>query len=206
MKSKHLKTMKNIYILITIFFLVGNITAQKLNGKVYLKTGEIKVGLLKLSKDFSTIKYKENKKSKDKIKYTSVEVEKIEIESWALCKCWTTLIYKTKETPFRIYEKLMEKVIDGKVSLYRDLSYGEKVGYSDIYFEKNEKFIKIFNSGGWNSVNKTEKIINEYFKDCERLIELRNRKAFEKFVAMKKYGKFYKKVIEIVKFYNEKCS
>lgn len=197
--------MKKIYILTSILFIISNINAQKLQGKIHLKNGDVKEGLIKLSRDFSTIKYRENKTSKVKISYTSRDVAKVEIERWALCRCWTTLVYKTAETPFRTYEKLMEKVVDGKVSLYQDVTYGERVYYSDLYFEKDGKLTKIFNSGGLNSMNKTEKLLNEYFKDCKKLIELRKRKAFEKYVAMQKNGRFFKKIKEMVKFYNEKC-
>jgi hypothetical protein len=194
-----------ILILIFISLFISKISAQKKNGKIYLKNGEIKIGLVKLNADGSIIKFRLSKKEKEITKFTYTEVEKFEIENKKGSGNFTTMVYKEIETLFRKYQKLINVIENGKVSLYIDFVNGGNP-YTDYYFEKNDKMTKIYTAGNFmTNQSKAEKRINEYFKDCEKLIELRKRKAFEKFVAMKKNGGFYLKLKEIVKFYNEKC-
>jgi len=194
-----------ILILTFITLFISNINAQKKNGKIFLKNGEIKTGLVKLTVDGSIIKFRINRKEKEITKFTYKEVEKLEIENKKGSGYFITMTYREIETLFRTYQKLVEVIEKGRISLYIDVVNGAN-GYTDYYFERNDKMTLIYSAGNFiSNKSKTEKRINEYFKDCEKLIELRKRKAFEKFVAMKKNGKFYWKLKEIVKFYNEKC-
>ena len=164
-----------IFNLIFILLFISSINAQKKKGKIYLKNGEIKTGLVKLNVDKSIIKFRLSKKDKEITKFTSTQVEKLEIENKKGSGYFTTMVYKEIGTPFRTYQKLIQVIENGKVSFYIDFVNGANPYadyYADYYFERNDKMTKIYSAGNFiSNQSKAEKRINEYFKDCKKLIE-----------------------------------
>ncbi len=105
---------------------------------------------------------------------------------------------------FENSNRLLDLVIEGKVSLYRDMLHVDN-GVQLVYYvdKKNEKLTKIFPVGFMG--NGSDKAISEYFNDCPAILELLEREAFRKFVKMKKGLKSQYRLEEIVKYYNQKC-
>ena len=197
--------MKKTVLLLTIFF--SAITfSQKDNGKIYLKNGEVKTGFIRLGlfstfglASENTVVFKKNKKSKEKIKYTLKDIDKIELEkkgTYFMKKnedgniLITNLIYES--SPLSIYS-YWERTFDG----------GKSPTY---YFQKGNENLKLIYRGLGNTSNKK---MRKYFSDCPKLAEYIKSRTFEKYVErspkFKDKNKLYSKLIEIVKYYNENC-
>jgi hypothetical protein len=191
---------KHLYILTIL--ISSTLYAQKTNGTIYFKDGTNKKGYIKITQN-DKIKFKKNKNSEDIIKYSSIEIEKVEIEHEKYGK--KILFYKKVESPFQNSNKLLPKLIDGKVNLYLDIVFNGQNGVSHDYYADKEKgtLTKIWPVGLF--ANGSEKVISEYFKDCPELLKLLKREAFRKFVKMKKGNKTQFRLEEIVKYYNNKC-
>ncbi len=192
--------MKKYFLIISV--LVSSIlNAQKLNGTIYFKDGTIKNGLIKITNN-EKIKFKTNKDSEDITTYSSIEVDKVEIEFEKNRK--EIRVYKDIENLFQYGEKLLTLLVEGKVNLYIDMLHVDN-GVQLVYYvdKKKEKLTKIYPVGFLG--NGSDKAISEYFNDCPALIELLEREAFRKFVRMKKGLKSQYRLEEIVKYYNREC-
>jgi len=192
--------MKKYFLILSILF-TSILNAQKQNGTIFFKDGTTKNGLLKITNNHK-IKFKINENSEDVLTYSSLEVEKIEIEFKKNRK--EVKVYKDTESLFQSSDKLLTLLEEGKVNLYMDMLHVDN-GVQLIYYvdKKKEKLTKIYPVGFMG--NGSDKAIEEYFQDCPTLLELLKREAFRKFVKMKKGLKSQYRLEEIVKYYNQKC-
>ena len=197
--------MKKTILLLTIFF--STITfSQKDNGKIYLKNGEVKTGFIRLglistfglaSEDI--VVFKKNKKSKEKIKYTLNDIDKIELE-----KKGTYFMKKNEKGNILITQLIYE---GSPLSLYLYLEEGFNGEKSpSYYFQKGNENLQLIYRGLGNSSNKK---MTKYFSDCPKLTEYIKSRTFEKYVekspVFKGKNKLISKLTEIVKFYNKNC-
>lgn len=185
-------------------------TSQTDKKTVYLKNGEIKTGYITFKEN--GIKFKVDRKSKEKINYSPDEIVKIEIEKEnGLIK---TQIYKKIATSQFGEEKLVTIEIIGKVNLYTYINYytnvsvngGVSRGAETQYFvERGDSgMTKIYPVGILG--NGSDKAIKKYFYGCPSLLQLKKKKAFRKLVGNRKGNKVYNRMVEIVKYYNSKCN
>ena len=101
---------------------------------------------------------------------------------------------------------------EGETSLYsrKVLVITGSLYYETRYFVQGpgKSFTKIFPVGAMG--NGSDKAMKKYFKDCPKLVKLISQQAFKKFVGndpnLKRSEKFRNRLIEMVKYYNSKCS
>ena len=166
-----------------LFFLISN--AQFKAGKIYLKDGNIKNGLIKERK-FGGIKYKDNENSKAE-PYDYNHITGYDITEKGVVK------YRYKKVGNN-FPQIMKVVRLGKINLYniivanREISTGIKVSTSLLYFmEKNTVTIRIGRKFNKNELN--------FFEDCPLLLKKIKKKEFKK-----------KDVYKVVNFYNNNCT
>ena len=197
--------MKKIILLLSIFFSTL-IFSQKDNGKIYLKNGEVKNGFIRLGL-YSTfgfvseniVVFKKSKESKEKIKYTLNEINKVVLE-----KRGTYFMKKNEKGDILITSLIYE---GSPLSLY----YYPEEGFngqksSTYYFQKGNKNLKLIYRGLGNS---SDKKMRKYFSDCPKLAEYIKSRTFETYVErspkFKDKNKLNSKLIEIIKYYNKNC-
>nr|WP_321223491.1 hypothetical protein [uncultured Psychroserpens sp.] len=192
-----------ISLVILLFFSTILVYAQKEHGTIYFKDGTLKKGLVKI-KNNHELKFKENKDTKEAIIYTFATVKKVQIEGFQM------RYYKKTNEAFQP-NRLVYKLIDGKVNLYMDEvsttnSQGMVGGTALKYYvdKENEDVVQIY--PGTPLGKSSDRIIAEYFKDCPKLIALLDRDAFRKSVKMRKGRRSQFRLEEIVKYYNENCN
>tara|TARA_B110000240_G_scaffold145172_1_gene160539 strand:+ start:188 stop:784 length:597 start_codon:yes stop_codon:yes gene_type:complete len=197
--------MKKTILLLTMFF--STITfSQKDNGKIYLKNGEVKTGFIRLGL-FSTfgfaseniVVYKKSRESKEKIKYSLNEINKVVLE-----KRGTYFMKKNEKGDILITNLIY---VGSPLSIY----YYPEEGFNGqksptYYFQNGNEDLKLIYRGLGNTSNKK---MRKYFSDCPKLAEYIKSRTFEKYVErspkFKDKSKLTSKLIEIVKYYNENC-
>ena len=197
--------MKKTILLLSIF-LSTLIFSQKDNGKIFLKNGEVKTGFIRLGL-YSTfgfasenkVVYKKSKESKEKIKYSLNEINKVVLE-----KRGTFFMKKNEKGDILITNLIYE---GSPLSLYHYPEEGFNGHKSPTYyFQNGNEDLKLIYRGLGNS---SDKKMRKYFSDCPKLAEYIKSRTFEKYVErspkFKDKNKFYSKLIEIVKYYNENC-
>jgi len=200
--------MKNSFLL---FFLVvtTNVFSQNLNGVIYFNEGSTKSGFVSLGDD--EVVLRPTKKSKEKTKFKSESVDKVELMDEGVVS--TTFFFKQTKKGKSLKTLVVTRLWEGEVSLYLHYSSGmnsNHVGYETLryYVARDEETLsKIFPTG----IDKTsERTIKEYFHDCPRLGELIDKKAFQRVVdnnhKLKRNEKVPERLKEIVKYYNSNCS
>lgn len=159
-------------------------TAQFKKGKLYLKNGETKTGLIK-TRDFGGLKFKKHKGAETEL-YDYNNTIGYDITEKGIIK----FLYKKigLSNP-----RLMRIVRLGKINLYsqiqgkREIITGLKYSNKFIYFiEKNDLTYKV----GSKFKKKDLELIN----DCPILIQKIKKKEFKK-----------KEIYKIVNFYNNNC-
>lgn len=169
--------------------------AQYNQGKLTLNDGKELNGLLKITKG-DDIKYKENEDSKVK-EYDKKEVSKFEfnlngeVHKYIYAK---TIYADEKESK---YFKLLQVLVDGKVSLYLYYSdtYNGIIVTSYYVKRESEPFPLFYQSYSFFHEQKFIPFACEYFKDCEALVQKIKTKEL-------KHTEFK----EVVLYYNEKCN
>ncbi|WP_047546338.1 hypothetical protein [Psychroserpens sp. Hel_I_66] len=189
--------MKKIIIIITLC-LSSVLYAQKEKGTIYFKDGSKKEGLVAINANHD-ITYKLTENSEKFLIYNASTVEKVQLEGFA------TQYYKTIENGLENTDRLVIKLIDGKVSLYKDFKETNN-GKVNLYFveKDNEPLAQMYPAKSF--AKSSDKVIKDYFQDCPQLIELLDKEAFRKDVKMKEGRNSQLRLEAIVKYYNDKCN
>lgn len=195
--------MKKVLLLIVLLFLSLSTAAQFgfKKAKIYLKDGTTQTGFAKIKFLDSKIKFKANKKDDAKT-YSYIQLEKFIIDGIAYDYKITT-----KSSAIEIFRVKQR----GKVSLYYHIKSnpgapmgGTPGGISvnittstEVYYiakNDDDKLTKLFNLFG-PSKKVFKKIVPKFFGDCPDLLDKIDYKEYRK-----------GDIVEIVNFYNLKCS
>lgn len=171
--------------------------------KITLKDGSIIEGLGKINLDEEII-YKENKEAEKKI-FNYKNVDRLIIKIDNTIKRFEYLTIEGIDGINR--EKLVEKIITGKINLYEDYTSGVSYsptmngsyGFSNYskttyYISKNENIPATDLRIGNTYSERFKEIAQKSFSDCPDLLNKIDTKYF------KRYG-----IREVVKYYNQSC-
>ncbi|MEE9362414.1 MAG: hypothetical protein V3U92_07445 [Cellulophaga sp.] len=203
-------------IVVFVFFTALIVSSQKREGTIYFKDGTKKVGYIRNRSDIITSKdrleFRISKKSKEISEFKYTDISKIDFNNATSENIFAIFYYKTlMENSENMLE--VSLIYKGYVSLYRHIGYFENSqggggSITEYYVQKGEEnIVKIF--PGKVLGKSSETLMKSFFEDCPKLVELIDRKAFKMFVAnspslAKK--RHTNRIIEIVKYYNSKCS
>jgi hypothetical protein len=200
--------MKKILFTLTLLICLSSFS-QKQKATLYFKDGTKITGLAKITGS-DRIKFRKNRKA-SKIKYTYKELTKIEIYYTDEIKMFE--FKKIREKKKR--EELLEVILKGKVTLYKDVKHYYNSGFSvgvgryggvnttmmmnqgsiTSYYVSTEEENVVSHIRSNTFFNKNfKKVIAEYFKDCPSLVTKVENKEFRK-----------NDIYEIVEYYNENC-
>lgn len=189
--------MKNIYILIFLFsnFIV---IAQYNQGKIQFIDGTELIGLLKITKG-DDVKFKKDADSKV-IEYDDDLIKSFEFTENNVLRKFiyseTTHINNENSKTDKMH-KLLEIIINGKISLFKYYSNINNMGFITYYLKKESDKLPIFYyAEGYFYKQKFIPFVSNYFSDCVDLVE----KVKAKTKDFK--HKDYKKVVE---YYNKEC-
>tara|TARA_R110000796_G_scaffold252631_1_gene389204 strand:+ start:89140 stop:89751 length:612 start_codon:yes stop_codon:yes gene_type:complete len=199
---------KLFLLLILLISLNNAVLAQKTEGTLVFKNGDIKEGLVKLAGSKS-VKFKATKKEKP-ITYDFSDLEYAKIKNGDQSSLYTNVVVEGKDDPI-----VLEEIVKGKVTLYHLDSKGYSPGISvmggvggapmytggNFYEIKNLYVLKkgethAIHLGSNQLFSKNFKAAaSEFFKDCTHLVTKIQNKEFKK-----------KEIKAIVEFYNTQCN
>ncbi|AOW20229.1 hypothetical protein [Urechidicola croceus] len=203
--------MKKIVIILFLLISISSF-AQKQKATLYFKDGTTKTGLAKFTTFEEKIKFRKNRNSK-KVVYDSNKIDKIIIREND-----KNIEYRYKFVEGRERAILLEPLVEGEITLYRDLKEGYSPGVSvggyggggmgmgmtmgGGYYSISNYFVargnekKLQNMGSTALFGKNfKKAAKEYFKDCPSLVKKINDKEFKK-----------RDIVDVVEYYNNNCA
>ena len=97
---------------------------QKQNGTIYFKDSLINI------KDNHEIKFRTDKDTKKIVIYTSARIEKFQFEDYGM------RYYKNTDNPFQVSDRLIYKITDGEVSVYKDIVFVNSTNHTGISIQR----------------------------------------------------------------------
>lgn len=204
-----------------LFLITSIVSSQKYESVIHFKDGTEKSGYIKYgAKPFASnitttdkVKFRISKESKEVTEFEFSKISKIDLtKSGDVIR---TYYFQTPEENLKVVLEVTLEHEGNAVSLYKHIqsvntsTNGYNPGsINEYYLQKGKKnIVKIF-PGKFMGIS-SENLIKNFFEDCPKLVELIDREAFKMFVAntpslAKK--KNTNRLIEIVKYYNSKCS
>jgi hypothetical protein len=187
--------MKNLYILIFVFSNIISF-AQYNNGKIQLNDGNELNGLIKITKGYD-VKYKSDDDSKV-IEYDNDLIKSFEFTENGILRKFiyseTTHINNEKSRVDK-WNKLLEIIIEGKVSLFKYYISVDNMVHTSYYLKKETDKLPLFYYGeGYLYKQKFIPFVSTYFSDCVNLVEKVKAKEFK-----------HKEFKEVVEYYNKEC-
>ena len=202
--------------------------SQKIEATLHLKDGTTKTGFIKYGLNpfapnlyvTDKVKYRKTITSKEITEYAYSLISRIDVLEEG--KLMRSLYFRTTEKNPKIVLELLLVYQEGEVNLYaapvdvitpNDVVQSGKpyvvASVSAYYLQKDGEahVFKVF-PGKVMGIS-SEKLMQDYFEDCPKLVELIGRKAFKMYVANTPSladQKSKNRLIEIVKYYNTNCA
>ncbi|MCF6280407.1 MAG: hypothetical protein L3J14_08680 [Flavobacteriaceae bacterium] len=189
--------MKRILFTITLLITLSSF-GQNQKATLFFKNDDVLEGYAKIKKGGRKILFKTTRKSKIAT-YSSKEVDRIIIRSND-----KDILFQYKILKNQKKITLLEPIIKGKVTLYRNMtqqySFGIPVGgygvgeneISSYYVSKNNE--PVTDLGHSQSLKSFSKAASNFFRDCPTLVVLITKKRVKR-----------KDIVDIVEYYNKNC-